>query len=200
LLRSIGYSPTVTVLSVPVTFASMQNKDIDVFLGNWMPAQAADRKPLRRRRLGRRDRSESDRRQVHAGGAGLHLRRRPQRLQRYQRFAPELNDSIYGIEPGNDGNRHVLEMLKQNQFGLGGFKLSNPASRGMLAQVERAYRDKKPIVFLAWDPHPMNMRFDLKYLRRRRSLRPELWRRHHLHRDPQGLQRPMPECRPLLPT
>src|SRR6202022_3726660 len=43
LLRSIGYSPTVTVLSVPVTFASLQNRDIDVFLGNWMPAQDADR-------------------------------------------------------------------------------------------------------------------------------------------------------------
>ena len=43
LLRSIGYSPTITVLSVPVTFASLQNNDLDVFLGNWMPAQAADR-------------------------------------------------------------------------------------------------------------------------------------------------------------
>ncbi|MEA3158978.1 MAG: glycine betaine/proline transport system substrate-binding protein, partial [Gammaproteobacteria bacterium] len=26
-LRSIGYSPSITVLSVPVTFASLQNKD-----------------------------------------------------------------------------------------------------------------------------------------------------------------------------
>ena len=43
LLRSIGYSPTITVLSVPVTFASLQNNDLDVFLGNWMPAQAGDR-------------------------------------------------------------------------------------------------------------------------------------------------------------
>ena len=25
-------------------------------------------------------------------------------------------------------------------------------------------RTKSPIVFLAWDPHPMNMRFDLRYL------------------------------------
>ena len=54
LLRDIGYTPTVTVLSVPVTFASLKNNDIDVFLGNWMPAQEADRAPLRRRRLGGR--------------------------------------------------------------------------------------------------------------------------------------------------
>src|SRR5487761_2452955 len=43
LLRELGYTPTVTVLSVPVTFASLHNKDIDVFLGNWMPAEEADR-------------------------------------------------------------------------------------------------------------------------------------------------------------
>ncbi|HKB46333.1 MAG TPA: glycine betaine ABC transporter substrate-binding protein, partial [Ktedonobacterales bacterium] len=44
LLRHLGYQPEITVLSVPVTFASMKNKDIDVFLGNWMPAEEGDRK------------------------------------------------------------------------------------------------------------------------------------------------------------
>jgi glycine betaine/proline transport system substrate-binding protein len=164
LLRSIGYTPTVTVLSVPVTFASLQNNDLDVFLGNWMPAQAGDRGHY-----------------VEDGtvvviGANLTGAKYTLAVPAYtyaaglkdfkdiQRFGPELNDSIYGIEPGNDGNRHVLDMLKQNQFGLGGFKLIESSEQGMLAQVERSYHEKKPIVFLAWDPHPMNMRFDLKYL------------------------------------
>jgi glycine betaine/proline transport system substrate-binding protein len=164
LLRSIGYSPTVTVLSVPVTFASIQNNDIDVFLGNWMPAQSADR--------GRYVEDGS----VVVIGPNLSGAKYTLAVPAYtyaaglrdfkdiQRFAPELNESIYGIEPGNDGNRHVLEMLKQNQFGLGGFKLVESSEQGMLAQVERAFRDKKSVVFLAWEPHPMNMRFDLKYL------------------------------------
>jgi glycine betaine/proline transport system substrate-binding protein len=164
LLRSIGYSPTVTVLSVPVTFASLENKDLDVFLGNWMPAQEGDR-----------HRYVEDGSIVIVGpnltgakytlavpayayAAGL------RDFKDIQHFAPALNNSIYGIEPGNDGNRHVLEMLAQNQFGLSGFKLIESSEQGMLAQVERAYRDKKPVVFLAWEPHPMNMRFDLKYL------------------------------------
>jgi glycine betaine/proline transport system substrate-binding protein len=30
--------------------------------------------------------------------------------------------------------------------------------------VERAFHDHQPVVFLAWEPHPMNLRFDLKYL------------------------------------
>jgi glycine betaine/proline transport system substrate-binding protein len=164
LLNSIGYSPTITVLSVPVTFASMQNKDIDVFLGNWMPSQQADRS-----------------RYVEEGsvvvlGANLTGAKYTLAVPAYtyaaglrdfkdiQRFAPALNHSIYGIEPGNDGNRLVLKMLQQNEFGLGDFKLIESSEQGMLAQVERGIRDKQPVVFLAWDPHPMNMRFDLKYL------------------------------------
>ena len=164
LLRSIGYSPSITVLSVPVTFASLQNKDIDVFLGNWMPAQEADR-----------SRYVADGSVVVVGpnlegakytlavpayayDAGL------QDFKDIHRFAAELNNSIYGIEPGNDGNRLVLKMLKEGEFGLSDFKLVESSEQGELAQVERAYRNKQPIVFLAWEPHPMNMRFDLKYL------------------------------------
>jgi len=164
LLRSLGYTPTTTVLSVPVTFASIQNNDIDVFLGNWMPAQQADRGHyvedgsvvvIRPNLTGAKYTLAVP---AYTFAAGL------QDFKDIERFGPQINDSIYGIEPGNDGNRHVLEMLKQDQFGLGNFKLIESSEQGMLAQVERAYRDKKPIVFLAWEPHPMNMRFDLKYL------------------------------------
>jgi glycine betaine/proline transport system substrate-binding protein len=81
-----------------------------------------------------------------------------------RRFAAQLNNSIYGIEPGNDGNRLVLSMISHDQFGLKDFKLVESSEQGMLAQVERSVREHAPIVFLAWDPHPMNMRFDLRYL------------------------------------
>ncbi|HEY3851435.1 MAG TPA: choline ABC transporter substrate-binding protein, partial [Steroidobacteraceae bacterium] len=164
LLRDIGYTPTITVLSVPVTFASIRNKDIDVFLGNWMPAQVADRAPY-----------DADGSVVvvrpNLEGAKYTLAvpayTQAQGLKDFNdihRFAAQLNNSIYGIEPGNDGNRLVLKMIKDNQFDLGDFKLVESSEQGELAQVERAVRDKEPIVFLAWEPHPMNMRFDLKYL------------------------------------
>lgn len=45
LLGDLGYQPRTTLLSVPVTFAAMKARDIDVFLGNWMPAQTNDRRP-----------------------------------------------------------------------------------------------------------------------------------------------------------
>ena len=33
-LGALGYEPEVQVLAVPVTYASLKNKDIDVFLGD----------------------------------------------------------------------------------------------------------------------------------------------------------------------
>ncbi len=164
LVRKLGYEPEVTVLSVPVTFASLKNKDIDVFLGNWMPAMEADIRPYVA------DGS------VEVVGANLTGAKYTLAVPAYlheaglrdfadiQRFAAELNHEIYGIEPGNDGNRLVLELIKTNQFGLGGFKLVESSEQGMLAQVERAIAAKRPIVFFGWEPHPMNTRFDMRYL------------------------------------
>ena len=41
-LKGLGYSPKVNVLSVPVTYKSLETGDIDVFLGNWMPTMEGD--------------------------------------------------------------------------------------------------------------------------------------------------------------
>ena len=164
LLRDLGYVPQVTVLSVPVTYASMKNKDIDVFLGNWMPSMEGDRKSyvadgsvavIRANLTGAKYTLAVP---AYTYAAGL------KDFADIHRFAAQLDHSIYGIEPGNDGNRLVLTMIKQNLFGVGDFKLIESSEQGMLAEVERAYRVHAPIVFLAWAPHPMNMRFDLRYL------------------------------------
>src|SRR3984885_10921930 len=164
LLRELGYEPHITVLSVPVTYASMKNKDIDVFLGNWMPSMEGDRKPFVA------DGS------VEVVAANLVGAKYTLAVPAYtyeaglrsfadiQRFADVLNHSIYGIEPGNDGNRLILSIIDQNQFNLGKFRLVESSEQGMLAEVERAIRNRAPIVFLAWDPHPMNMRFPIRYL------------------------------------
>src|SRR6201999_3471287 len=71
---------------------------------------------------------------------------------------------IYGIEPGNDGNHHILTMIGRGEYGLGSFHLVDSSEQGMLAEVARAYAARKPVVFLAGEPHPMNMQVDLRYL------------------------------------
>lgn len=164
LVRQLGYDSTVTVLSIPVTFTAMKNKDIDVFLGNWMPTMEADRKPYL-------DDHSIDVIGVNLTGAKYSLAVPAYAYQAglrdfsdIQRYAPQLKNVIYGIEPGNDGNRLILGMIKQNQFNLGGFNLIESSEQGMLAEVERAIHNREPVVFLGWEPHPMNMRFDMRYL------------------------------------
>ncbi len=164
LLTDLGYQPQVTVLSVPVTFESMRNGDIDIFLGNWLPAQESLLQPflddhsvdlLRKNLVGAKyTLGVPD----YLYEAGLHD------FADIHRFAKELGASIYGIEPGNDGNLHVIGMIEKNEFELGRFRLVESSEQGMLAEVERAVSAKRPIVFLAWAPHPMNTRFSIRYL------------------------------------
>ena len=79
-------------------------------------------------------------------------------------FKDQLDGKIYGIEPGNDGNRLILGMIERNQFGLGDFELVESSEQGMLSQVDRATRREEPVVFLGWEPHPMNAKYEMKYL------------------------------------
>jgi glycine betaine/proline transport system substrate-binding protein len=163
-LEGLGYEPETEILAVPVTYASLKNQDIDVFLGNWMPTMEADIRPYLE------DGSVENVR-VNLEGAKYTLAvpsyLADQGLKDFAdiaKFREQLDGQIYGIEPGNDGNRLILEMIDENAFGLEGFELVESSEQGMLAQVARATDSEEPIVFLGWEPHPMNANFDLTYL------------------------------------
>ncbi len=163
-LEGLGYEPEVEVLSVPVTYTSLKNQDIDVFLGNWMPTMEADIRPYL-------DDGSVEQLGVNLEGAKYTLAvptyLADQGLTDFSNiaeFADALDGKIYGIEPGNDGNRLILDMIENDTFGLGGFELVESSEQGMLSQVSRAAGGEEAIVFLGWEPHPMNANFDLTYL------------------------------------
>ena len=163
-LEGLGYQTSAEILSVPVTYQSLKNGDIDVFLGNWMPTMEADIAPFKA------DGSvETVRANLEGAKYTLAVPKylADQGLKDYAdiaKFKDQLGGEIYGIEPGNDGNRLIQKMIDEDKFGLGGFELVESSEQGMLSQVERVGRDQKPIVFLGWEPHPMNTRFQLAYL------------------------------------
>ena len=55
-------------------------------------------------------------------------------------FADRFGRRIYGIEPGNDGNRLVRTMIERDAFGLGEWRLVESSEPGMLTQVARVER------------------------------------------------------------
>ena len=163
-LEGLGYETVVKVLSVPVTYKSMESGDIDVFLGNWMPTMEADIAPYR-------DAGTVDTVAVNLEGAKYTLATNAAGaalgIGDFADIAGQrdaLEGRIYGIEPGNDGNRLIMDMIGQDAFGLSGFEVAESSEQGMLAQVKRSNQRDEPVVFLGWEPHPMNANFELTYL------------------------------------
>ncbi|SFD77869.1 choline ABC transporter substrate-binding protein [Roseivivax sediminis] len=163
-LEALGYDTETRVLSVPVTYTAMADGDVDVFLGNWMPTMENDIAPYREDGsvVTVRTNLEGAKYTLATNAAGAELG-----IDSFEAIAEHgdaLDQTIYGIEPGNDGNRLILSMIEEDAFGLGDFDIRESSEQGMLAQVGRASDRDEPIVFLGWEPHPMNANFDLTYL------------------------------------
>ena len=163
-LDALGYQPSATILSVPVTFQSMKNGDIDVFLGDWMPSMKADIEPFLKDGSVEVVRPNLEGAKYTLAVPDYLYQKGLHDFADIQKFKDQLDGKIYGIEPGNDGNRHVLDMIQQNAFDLGSFELVESSEQGMLAEVARKVAAKQPVVFLAWEPHPMNTKFKIDYL------------------------------------
>jgi glycine betaine/proline transport system substrate-binding protein len=164
LLGGLGYESKAPVLSVPVTFESLKTKDIDAFLGLWLPTQESMIQPYF-------DGGSIEKVATNLEGAKYTLA-----VPKYvadagvksfadlAKHADKFDSKIYGIEPGNDGNQIIQDMIDKDAFGLADWEVVESSEQGMLTQVGRAARGKDWIVFLGWEPHPMNSNFELAYL------------------------------------
>jgi glycine betaine/proline transport system substrate-binding protein len=164
ILTALGYEPDVKTLSVPIGYQSMKNGEIDVFLGNWMPAQKAFIDDLTAAKA------------IEVVNKNLKGAKFTLAVPTYvaekgikdfadlQKHADEFDHKIYGIEPGAPANSNIQKMIDANDFGLKDWELVESGEQAMLAQVDRAAKDKAAVVFLAWAPHPMNEKFSIAYL------------------------------------
>ncbi|WAC29372.1 choline ABC transporter substrate-binding protein [Ancylobacter sp. SL191] len=163
-LAGLGYAQDVKTLSVPIGYESMKNGNVDVFLGNWMPAQQKFTDAL------------NEAKAVEVLGTNLTGAKFTLAVPSYvsdagvkdfkdlAANADKFGSQIYGIEPGAPANANIQKMVDANDFGLKGWKVVESGEQAMLAQVKRASNGKDWIVFLAWAPHPMNETFAITYL------------------------------------
>ena len=162
-LESLGYEVEVKMLAVPVTYEALSKGDIDVFLGSWIPAQTGAVQPY------------LDAKTVEVLTTNLQGTKYTLAVPTYlydkglktfadvPKFKDELEGKIYGIEPGNEGNGYLIEQTAAGKS-LEGMEVVESSEQGMLAQVSRLYPEEKAVVFLGWEPHPMNANFKLTYL------------------------------------
>ncbi|WP_455184756.1 choline ABC transporter substrate-binding protein [Azospirillum palustre] len=164
LLSALGYQQKIETVAVPIIFQGLKTAQIDVFLGNWMPAQstfldkliAEESVEIVRPNLENAKFTLAVPKAV--ADAGVHS------FADLAKFGDRFEKKIYGIEPGAPANQNIQRMLGKKDFGLEGWTLVESSEQAMLAQAVRRTRSKDWVVFLGWQPHPMNTRIDMTYL------------------------------------
>ncbi|BFT60462.1 choline ABC transporter substrate-binding protein [Pseudomonas moorei] len=165
LLDGMGYKAKVDTLAVPITYGGLKDGQVDVFLGNWMPAQqgfydkfvaTGDVTQLSKNLDGTEfTLAVPD----YVWDAGVH------NFADLNKFADKFDKKIYGIGSGAPANASLQEIIKKNDFDMGQWKLVESSEQAMLAEVSRAVKKQKFVTFLGWTPHPMNVQLKMHYLK-----------------------------------
>lgn len=162
LLEGLGYRQQVSNLSVPVGFQGLKSGQVDVFLGNWLPAQqpVLDKFADGIEKLGTNLASAKFTLVVpdYVAAAGV------KSFQDLARYGDRFERKIYGIAAGSPANQNISKLLKDPAFALDGWSLVESSETGMLTQADRAIKQQKWVVFLGWEPHVMNAHYKLVYL------------------------------------
>lgn len=163
-LEGLGYETETTIVSVPIAYQALAAGDADLFLGFWTPSMDGIANPY------------FDNGTVENLGPNLVGAKYTLAVPTYMAEAglthfrdiadhvDELNGTIHGIEAGNDGNMLIQAMIDDNAYGLSEFEILESSEAGMLAEVRGRAPEQQWIVFLGWEPHPMNSRIDMTYL------------------------------------
>lgn len=74
----------------------------------------------------------------------------------------QVQHQIIGIDPGAGIMKQAAQVLKD--YELKDWKLVEGSGAAMAAALDKAYKDKKPIIITGWTPHWMFAKYELKYL------------------------------------
>lgn len=165
LLTGMGYKPKVDTLAVPITFGGLKDGQVDVFLGNWMPAQQSNYNKFV-------SSGEVEQLVENLGGTEYTLavptyayEAGVKTFADLDQHADKFSRKIYGIGSGAPANESIQKMIAADEFGLKDWSLVESSEQAMLVQVGRAVKREQFVVFLGWTPHPMNVQYDMRYLK-----------------------------------
>ncbi len=162
ILDALGYDASQTLLGLGVAYSALKENDMDVFLGNWRPVQDEEYK------------SYFDEGSVEVLGVNLEGAKYTLAVPQYvadqgvksfddlAAHADKFGSKIYGIEAGS--NKPLVDMVAANYHGLGNWQIIESSEAAMLTQVANSVAAKGWVVFLGWEPHPMNLDYKITYL------------------------------------
>lgn len=160
-LEEKGYQVQLKNLEAGLVYGGLANGDIDLFLDGWLPqthASYLEKYGDKLEKLG-----------VWYDNASLSIA-----VPKYVQGVDSLEDlaakagsfggQLIGIEPGAGLTKATQEKVLP-QYGLdGAMKLKTSSTPAMLAALDSAIADKKPIVVTLWHPHWAYAKYELKDL------------------------------------
>jgi glycine betaine/proline transport system substrate-binding protein len=162
ILKSLGYETEQTLLGLNVTYEMLKTSQIDAFLGNWRPIQDEQFKSYF-------DKGEVEVITTNLTGAKFTLAvptyvadAGVKSYDDLAKHADKFASTIYGIEAGS--NQPLLDMIEADRHGLKQWQVVESSETAMLTQVDKMTKSNRWVVFLAWEPHPMNLKYKLTYL------------------------------------
>ncbi|MBV2143469.1 choline ABC transporter substrate-binding protein [Falsochrobactrum sp. TDYN1] len=164
LLDGLGYKADVKTMSVPIGYEALKSGNIDVFLGNWMPAQQKFREDLDQNNAAEILIKNLEGAKFTLAVPDYVAEQGVKDIADISAHADKFGKEIYGIDPGSPANQNIQKIIDDKKFKLDGWKVVESSEQAMLAQVDRKSRDQQWVLFLAWAPHPMNTKLNIEYL------------------------------------
>ncbi len=138
IMNHLGYETDMKALAVPVVFKGLSSKDLDVFLGAWLPTMKS---------ISEKYFKEGS---ITALAVNLNETVYTLAVPKYawdagckshadlNKFKDKFRGKIIGIEPGNDGNQIVLDMIKKNTYNLKDWRVVEGSTEAMMIAVGSA--------------------------------------------------------------
>jgi len=165
ILKKLGYSPSVQDVSVPLGAQALSTGKADAYLGNWWPSQkSAYGKLIDDGKVAVTGTLLTGTKYAPGIPGAMAKKLNITSLADLAQHGDLFNHEILGIEPGSPGNQYVLDAIKKNAYGLGKWKLVQSSTEAMLAEVSRRVAKNEPVVFLAWQPHWMVVKWKVTFL------------------------------------
>jgi len=164
ILENLGYDVTLNNYALPVILEGLGDEQIDAFTDAWWVTwgtplfNALDEGRVVHLDTHLEDVNYAPAVPVYVYEAGVTS------LEDLAEHSEKFNYTYYGLEPGNDGNEIMIEAFENDTYGLGEWDIVESNEAAMIADVGQVIEREEWVVFSGWEPHYMNVIFDMEYL------------------------------------
>lgn len=158
LLTDKGYQVNLKSLDVAPLFVGLSKGDLDVFMDSWLPTTHQvywDKYKANLDDYGQWYKGEAKSGLVVPSYVDINS------IEELNAKKDQFDGKIIGIDPGAGIMKSTAKAIQS--YGLN-FTVVPSSEAAMMTALDKAYRDKKPIVITAWSPHWMFDKYDLKFL------------------------------------